>query len=63
MPITWHLRRIVPRPEVWFLPEKASAMKQTYLRRIFNKASKCVCTSNVEYGLTSFLLIHQFLQL
>jgi hypothetical protein len=27
--ITWHLRRVVSRPEVYFIPEKkASLMKQ-----------------------------------
>jgi hypothetical protein len=47
--IIWHLRRVVPRLlfTFAFYQIKASSVKQTDLRAMFKKASKCVHASNV----------------
>jgi hypothetical protein len=42
-----HLRRVVPRLEVLHLPEKCSSVKQIYLKNMFRKDSKSVCSSTV----------------
>jgi hypothetical protein len=46
----WHLRTVVPRPEVLLFArkKKKASMKQADLMNMFTKASKCVCTSTVE---------------
>jgi hypothetical protein len=41
-----HLRRVLPRPEIFlFIRKKALSLKQADLRGMFKKTSKSVCTS------------------
>jgi hypothetical protein len=45
--IIWHMRRVVPGPEVWIFTKENSSVKQADLSDMFKKTSNCVCTLTV----------------
>jgi hypothetical protein len=47
IPVIWHMMKAVPRPEVLFLPENPSSMKEADLRNMFERASKSAHTYTV----------------
>jgi len=61
----WHMRKIVPRPEILLLTRKICINEKANLTEMFKKTSKIVCRVHqpLWYLLTHCLLLHQLLQL